>query len=69
MLVCLLLMIAQTISAQHRKTVLTVKGEDFYINGKPTYPGITWKGIVANGTSVAAVVAVCVFVVELKIKF
>jgi len=30
--------------AEPRKTVLTIVGEDFHINGKPTYAGRTWNG-------------------------
>jgi hypothetical protein len=31
-------------AAEPRKTVLTIVGEDFHINGKPTYQGRTWNG-------------------------
>jgi hypothetical protein len=27
-----------------RKTTVSIVGEDFHLNGKPTYPGRTWKG-------------------------
>jgi len=27
-----------------KKTVVTINGEAFYVNGKPTYEGRTWKG-------------------------
>ena len=27
-----------------RKTVVSIKGDEFYINGKPTYEGREWKG-------------------------
>ncbi|MCC5938659.1 MAG: hypothetical protein JJU34_15365 [Lunatimonas sp.] len=27
-----------------KKTVVTIEGESFYVNGKPTYEGRTWKG-------------------------
>lgn len=30
--------------APPRKTTVSIVGEDFHINGKPTYPGRTWKG-------------------------
>ena len=26
------------------KTMLTIRGNKFYINGEPTYRGITWRG-------------------------
>jgi hypothetical protein len=31
-------------AAPARKTVVSIRGEDFLINGKPTYEGRTWKG-------------------------
>jgi hypothetical protein len=40
---CLLAM-PPCLAAPPRKTVLTIVGEDFHINGKPTYSGRTWKG-------------------------
>lgn len=30
-------------------TIVEIKGDDFYINGKITYEGITWKGIEMEG--------------------
>lgn len=30
--------------APQRKTAVTIRGEDFYINGRPTYAGRTWQG-------------------------
>lgn len=30
--------------AQTRKTVVTIQGDEFYVNGRPTYEGRTWKG-------------------------
>ena len=44
-LVCLALVLTHTISAQQRNTILSIKGEDFYINGKPTYAGVRWNGV------------------------
>ena len=32
------------ISLMAQKTLVEIKGEQFYINGKPTYEGRTWKG-------------------------
>src|ERR1035437_2243235 len=31
-------------NASQRKTAVTIRGEDFYINGQPTYAGRTWNG-------------------------
>ncbi len=31
------------------KTIVSIKGEDFYINGKPTLEGVTWNGINMEG--------------------
>lgn len=28
----------------HAQTSVSIVGEDFYLNGKPTYPGRTWQG-------------------------
>lgn len=33
-----------TTDAPVRQTTVSIVGEDFHINGKPTYPGRTWKG-------------------------
>src|SRR5512141_3207392 len=30
--------------ARSRQTEVSVRGEDFFINGKPTYAGRTWNG-------------------------
>jgi hypothetical protein len=32
-----------------KKTIVSIQGEDFYINGKPTLEGLTWKGINMEG--------------------
>ena len=32
------------LAATAQKTVVSIQGDQFYINGKPTYPGRTWKG-------------------------
>lgn len=32
-----------------RKTIVSIVGDDFYINGKPTYPGRTWNGLRIEG--------------------
>lgn len=31
------------------KTIVTIQGEDFYINGKPTLEGVIWNGINMEG--------------------
>ena len=31
------------------KTIVTIQGEDFYINGKPTLEGVVWNGINMEG--------------------
>jgi hypothetical protein len=40
----LLLTCSITIEAQQASTVVTIKGNQFLINGRPTYPGRVWKG-------------------------
>jgi hypothetical protein len=35
--------------AQNRRTVVSIKNEDFYINGKITYQGVTWNNIKMEG--------------------
>ena len=32
------------ISLMAQRTLVEIKGQQFYINGKPTYEGRTWKG-------------------------
>ena len=41
-----LFFIPNKVSAQ---TVVEIKGDQFYINGKPTYPGRTWNGFKVEG--------------------
>ena len=31
------------------KTIVSIQGEDFYINGEPTLDGVSWKGINMEG--------------------
>ncbi|MBV5315164.1 MAG: hypothetical protein JZU47_17810 [Prolixibacteraceae bacterium] len=45
-IVGLLLFSPNTVSAQ---TVVEIKGDQFYINGKPSYPGRTWNGFKVEG--------------------
>lgn len=45
--------------ASSRKTTLTIAGEDFHINGQPTYAGGSWKehrieGLLMNSRMVQA---------------
>jgi hypothetical protein len=49
MLACIALILAHTTSGQQRKTILSMNGDDFYINGKPTYAGVTWQGVDMSG--------------------
>ena len=44
-LLVVLLLVASTMQAQPKaRTIVSIKGEDFYINNKITYKGIRWKG-------------------------
>ncbi len=36
-------------SQQQRKTIIGIRGEQFLINGKPTYEGRSWKGLRIEG--------------------
>lgn len=45
-LICSLIFLLNPVSA---KTVVTIKGDAFYINGKPSYPGRTWNGFKIEG--------------------
>jgi hypothetical protein len=36
-------------AADKPKTKVTIKGEKFYINGKPTFEGRTWEGVKVEG--------------------
>ena len=43
----ILLVLASTcilLSAAERKTVISIRGDEFHINGQPTYAGRTWNG-------------------------
>jgi len=40
----LLTLFGSALYAQKRKTVVSISGDEFYINGKPTYDGRYWKG-------------------------
>lgn len=42
-LACLLCVLHHSVAAE-RKTSVSIVGEDFHLNGKPTYAGRTWKG-------------------------
>ncbi|HEY9489791.1 MAG TPA: hypothetical protein VIQ51_15730, partial [Chryseosolibacter sp.] len=35
--------------AQKRRTVVTIKGDEFHVNGKPTYEGRYWNGTKIQG--------------------
>ncbi len=44
------LLVASTMHAQKKaRTIVSIKGEDFYINNKITYKGIRWKGYRVEG--------------------
>lgn len=45
----LLLAAAAPIEARSSKTSVSIKGEDFYIDGKPTYEGRSWRGARIEG--------------------
>lgn len=38
-----------TLRAQTPSTVVSIEGQKFYINGKPTYEGVSWKGNPVEG--------------------
>ncbi len=40
---------SRTVAAPPRKTAVTIRGDDFYINGHPTYEGRTWHGRSVEG--------------------
>src|SRR5690606_20127244 len=42
-------LISLSYAQETRQTVVSIKGEDFFINGKPTYEGVTWKGFRIEG--------------------
>jgi hypothetical protein len=44
LLLVLLLVIGSASFGQPRKTNVSIRGEQFYLNGKPTYEGRYWKG-------------------------
>lgn len=46
--ICLVLM-GNNLAQTPRKTVVTIQGDQFFINGKPTYEGRTWQGYKIEG--------------------
>ena len=49
MLIAVLVISFTTSSAFNSKTKVSIKGEKFYINGKPTFEGQTWNGYNVEG--------------------
>ena len=43
-ILCIILVSLFSFQLKKKKTVVEIKGEQFYVNGKPTYEGRTWKG-------------------------
>ena len=43
------LLIGIPIPAQTRRTIVTIEGDRFLINGRPTYEGRTWRGLKIEG--------------------
>ncbi len=37
-------LIGLSLAATHSKTIVSIAGEDFHLNGRPTYAGREWKG-------------------------
>jgi hypothetical protein len=48
-LVLLLTVVSITVLGQKRKTEVSIRGEKFYINGKPTFSGRIWNGYTIEG--------------------
>ena len=44
-----LMLIVPSCKNHNSNTIVTIKGEEFFINGKPTYEGRYWKGIKIQG--------------------
>lgn len=43
-LLCAVLSVSGAERVPHRKTIVSIVGDEFYINGKPTYEGRSWRG-------------------------
>jgi hypothetical protein len=37
------------IAAAQRRTAVSIRGDQFFLNGRPTYPGRTWRGMKIEG--------------------
>jgi hypothetical protein len=48
-LLALVMIMPVCMSQNRKKTVVEIRGEQFFINGKPTYEGRYWKGIKIEG--------------------
>ena len=44
-----LLVVSFSYAQKSNKTIVSIQGEDFYINGKPTYQGVVWNGARIEG--------------------
>ena len=49
LIVALVSVVQVSVSAPQRKTVLSIKGESFYINKTVTFKGKTWRGYSIEG--------------------
>lgn len=45
----IILFFSSQVEAQIRKTIVEIRGEQFFINGRPTYEGRVWNGIKIEG--------------------
>ena len=49
LLILLMLCVSSMNSQNQEKTVVSIEGDKFYINGKPTFKGRTWQGMSVEG--------------------
>jgi hypothetical protein len=48
-IICLLMVSLFSFQLNKKKTIVEIKGEQFYVNGKPTYEGRVWNGNKVEG--------------------
>jgi hypothetical protein len=48
-ILCLAALAASAVAAEPKRTVVSIDGEKFLINGRPTYAGRTWDGATIEG--------------------
>ena len=48
-LLCFFILLNYSVQISGQNTIISIRGEKFFINGKPTFEGRTWNGIAVEG--------------------